>query len=488
MNAINSIGNEGLYGRARQPGNDFQQALDRAQLDLQTSIAMGAGGRGSPLAIPQGPAMGTATGTMPGFGQWVPVWVYVGAGQPGGGQTMGAPLAAGGCARSNASSCGCAGNLGSQMPTNANGQPLSAFDFRPLAGASAPMPSAPPFLGTMPGGMGPGNMAPGMAPGMAPPGMLPGNGPMMPITGWRPGMPVPQEVISGTNPAGMPSMGRPHMGHGMPGTGHAGGHGGMGGVGHGGMHGMLGHDGHGYYTLDGIGMVHAKDELRRGDHLRDPTFFNRVARGDFGQFSGVSMNVAPNGDLEGQVYISGHPAAFHQLYDQGRRQGLEGDALEQYIAEELTNINNLDDIDEIYWRYWEARGVPRATRDHDLHNTGSIAGVLAPGQTLRLTGAHQFDTLTDPKFNYTAVNSDPSGTFIDFYRLSNNNDPNNGHHEDLVAALRIYLSPDEVRQLASGTKPIDIVNRRFIVSDDTADYRLSPVAIQRMRALGMPIF
>jgi len=273
----------------------------------------------------------------------------------------------------------------------------------------------------------------------------------------------------------------------MPGA--ANGMGGMGGMG--GMHGAgMGamHDGHGYYSLDGIGMVHAKDRLRAGAHLTDNAFFDRVANGQFGAPSGVSLNMRPGGDLAGQVYISGHPAAFHQLYDEGRAQGLTGEDLNKYIAEELTNVNDIDDIDERYYEIWEARGYPRPTRDHDLHNTGSIAVTLAPGQRLSLTGAHQYDTREDPAFNFTDVQTDARGTYVELYRLSNNNDSGNGHHEDLVLAGRIYLDQGEIDRIANGVDPLTIANERITVDDNADDYRISTGAINLMARWGMPIY
>ncbi|TVR08854.1 MAG: hypothetical protein EA385_08990 [Salinarimonadaceae bacterium] len=391
----------------------------------------------------------------------------------GGMQGFGPPSATGGCARSSASSCGCNGNVSSAVPTAPGGAPLSSFDF--MSGAANG--GFGPF-GAGGGAQSPWRMDGGYSPMTGQPG-----GHMGGHTGGLGGFPYPQQAMGAASPF--------HAMHGMGSTswnglpfdpmsmntmaGHR----------------MAGHDMGGapdYWSLDGIAMVHAKDELRAGQHLTDPSFFDRMASGQYGYFSGVALNMDSSGNLDGQVYISGHPAAFHQLYDQGRDKGLSGEELNQYIAEELTNVNNIDDIEDRYYEMWEARGVPRPTRDHDLHNTGSIAVTLAPGQNLSLTGAHQFDTITDPKFNFTDVKSDQNGTFIEFYRLSNNNDPNNGHHEDVVAAAKIYLTQSEVSRLANGTRAIDIVNERFKVDDNTADYRLSPGALNRLAMLGMPVY
>lgn len=373
---------------------------------------------------------------------------------PGGPLGFGPPSGAGSCARSSASSCGCNGNVSSAAPTAAGGAPMASFDF--MSGAAN-------------AGFAGGAQSPWRANG-GPMGAHAGGGHQP----FAPGLPSPLHGMHGMGAAGWNGLPFDPMSMNTM-AGHR----------------MMGHDMGGapdYWSLDGIAMVHAKDQLRAGQHLTDPGFFDRVASGEYGYFSGVALNMDASGNLDGQVYISGHPAAFHQLYDQGREKGLSGEELNQYIAEELTNVNDIDDIDERYYRYWEARGVPRPTRDHDLHNTGSIAVTLAPGQTLSLKGAHQFDTITDPKFNFTDVKSDPRGTFIEFYRLSNNNDPNNGHHEDVVAAARIYLTPSEIRRLANGTKAIDIVNERFRVDDDTADYRISPGALRRLAMLGMPVY
>lgn len=424
------------------PRSEFGTALQNAQIDMAGSMGNGQAANGCGPARP-----------MPG--NWSPNgW---GWGQtPWGSNGFGPPPAMGGCARTGGSSCGCNGNISSSMPTTSGGAPLSSFDFMSGPGTGTMMP---PMQSGYTGAVMPNLMQAAMRGAARAPNLTGAYG------GVHGGM--------GAMHGGMGAM-----------------YGGMHGMGAmpGGMPGMPMHDGHDYYSLDGIGMVHAKDQLRAGAHLADNMFFERVANGQFGRFSGVSLNQEANGDLEGQVYISGHPAAFHQLYDEGRARGLTGEALNQYIAEELTNVNDIDDIDERYYRIWEGRGYPRPTRDHDLHNTGSVAVTLRPGQDLRLTGAHQYDTRADERYNFTDVQTDARGTFIELYRLSNNNDSGNGHHEDLVLAARIYLDQNEITRLANGEDPLTIANERIRVSDDTDDYRISTGAIAMMRWWGMPIY
>jgi hypothetical protein len=423
--------------------------------------------------------------------------------------------------RGDQETCGCEGNISAMMPTNWAGVPLSTFDFM-----------SPPFgmgnLGGMPGmgGTGMGNMG----------GAMSGQGQMG--HGMHGAAGMPQGMPFGApfgSPMGNPGIGMPPgltlapgmaMGMGMPpGLGHAYGapqaalsphgthapHGGNGGMNgsmpghHGAPHPLSGlqqavaacghghgqgdgHADHTFISLDGIDMVHAKDEIRAGEFLSDDTFFDRLAAGQFGEFSGVSLNMEEDGNLDGQVYISGHPAAFHKLYNEGREKGLNGEELNQFIAEELTNVNDIDDIPDQYYEYWESLGVPRPVKDHDLHNIGAVAVTLAPGQNMSLTGAHTYDTPKDKKYNFTDVKNDPRGTFIEFYRLSNNNNSGNGHHEDLAAAARIYLSQSEIGRIATGTKPIDIVNERITFDDNAADYRISPAAVRMLASMQMPVY
>lgn len=470
------------------PDRDFMQAIARARTGdcpppggAAGSPFSGGSFSGAPLASSSFTNAFNATNTA---GASNPFGGFGGFGATpnpmGGMPAFGPPSGSGSCARSAGSSCGCNGNVSSSAPTASGGAPLSAFDFM-----SGPANAAfsPAGGGAMQSPWRFGAYSPAVDQIMNRFGAHPG--------GHNPFF-MPQHSFGGASPY--------HAAHGAAQTGFNGGsYNNFNGLpfdpaSMNTMAGMAGHDMPGmasmpaYYSLDGVAMVHAKNELRDGAHLTDPNFFDRMVSGEYGYFSGVALDMDASGDLAGQVYISGHPAAFHQLYDEGREKGLTGEELNQYIAEELTNVNDLDDIDERYYQYWEARGVPRPTRDHDLHNTGSIAVTLAPGQTLSLKGAHQFDTITDPKYNFTDVKTDQRGTFIEFYRMSNNNDPGNGHHEDVVAAARIYLSPAEVRRIAGGTKAIDIVNERFKVDDDTADYRLSPGALNRLAMLGMPVY
>ncbi|WP_372421852.1 hypothetical protein [Salinarimonas chemoclinalis] len=441
--------------------DDFDRAFRNAQAGMSASMNAGTAANGNGAFGGYGSSWG---GLDPGG--------YAGSGMGGlgrmgglGGLGYGPAPAAGGCARTGGSSCGCNGNVSSFMGTTSGGAPLSSFDFMSGSGTA-----------TM-GGMG--GMGTGMGAGS--PDTLGGYGGFGGVPRLFNGYP-PVPSLSGNGISAQPGMMNGMSG--MAGMGGMGGMHSMGGMG--GMGAM--HDGHGYYALDGIGMVHAKDQLRDGAHLTDNRFFERVANGQFGAFSGVSLDQAANGDLEGRVYISGHPAAFHQLYDEGRAQGLAGEALNQYIAEELTNVNDIDDIDQRYYDIWEARGYPPPTRDHDLHNTGSIAAVLRPGQSLSLTGAHQYDTIDDETYNFTDVQTDERGTFVELYRLSNNNDSGNGHHEDLVLAAKIYLDQNEIERLANGADPLDIANARVRVDDDADDYRISTGAIRMMAYWGMPIY
>ncbi len=450
-----------------QRRNAFAQAVEDAQANMLKSLAMS--GAGSPVGshahnaalAPSAPgplvwsqmpqdAPGRHLPAIQGYNPW----------------------------RGSQDACGCEGNISSLLPRNAAGVPLSTFDFMapPFGGPFGFNPAlghgAPPM-----GGMGHGNMGHG---GMGHGGM--GHGGMHHGDMHHGGM----GDVQGGGFAGLPHGTAPgSTGGPLAGLRQAAAHAPCG---HDPAEASHGHAGHSYVSLDGIDMVHAKDEIRAGEFLTDDTFFNRLANGEYGEFSGVSLDMDAQGNLDGQVYISGHPAAFHQLYDEGREKGLSGEKLNQFIAEELTNINDLDDIEDKYYDYWERLGVNRPVKDHDLHNIGAIAITLAPGQTASLTGAHTYDSLTDPKYNFTDVKNDARGTFIEFYRLSNNNNSGNGHHEDLAAAARIYLTPAEISRLAAGAKPIEIVNERFEVSDDSDDYRISPAAVRMLAAMQMPLY